>query len=161
RIVLSVYPNQEQAVRDVERGTIDVLPSPPTDRIHELATRYANLLHSEPTATTLAFVMNTRVAPFDKLNVRRALNYAIDRNQIINYAGGPSVARPTCQILAPTLAGYRPLCPYTLDPSSSGSWTAPNLAKARVLIDRTRTRGTKIIVLTALDTIGDPRGKIG
>src|SRR5262249_11072595 len=64
RIVLSVYPNQEQAVRDVERGTIDVLPSPPTDRIHELATRYANLLHSEPTATTLAFVMNTRVAPF-------------------------------------------------------------------------------------------------
>jgi hypothetical protein len=37
---------------------------------------------SEPARATVAPVMNTRVAPFDRVAARRALNFAIDRRRI-------------------------------------------------------------------------------
>ena len=49
-------------------------------------------------------------------------------------------------MLTPFILGYRPYCPYTLNPSSSGRWTAPNLAKAERLIAATDTRGTPITI---------------
>jgi len=158
RIVLRIYRSPREAVSMIERGTADVLPSAPSNRVHELATRYANQLHSDPFAATYALVMNTRVPPFDRLAVRRALNYAIDRGRIVAFNGGSLIARPTCQILPPTLLGYRPYCPYTVDPNSSGSWTAPDLAKAEQLIGRSGTRGMRVTLLT---DSSDPTGKVG
>ena len=89
-------------------------------------------------------ILNTRAAPFNDLRVRQALNYAIDRGKITRLlqTGG----QPTCQMLTPVILGYRPYCPYTLNPSSSGMWTAPNLAKAERLIAATHTRGTPITI---------------
>ena len=89
-------------------------------------------------------ILNTRVAPFNDLRVRQALSYAIDRGKITRLlqTGG----QPTCQMLTPFILGYRPYCPYTLNPNPSGSWTAPNLAKARRLIAATHTRGTPITI---------------
>jgi peptide/nickel transport system substrate-binding protein len=104
-------------------------------------------VHIDPAGATFALVVNTRVAPFDRLAVRQALNYAIDRNRIARLTGCSLTAQPTCQVLAPTLPGYRPYCPYTLDPSPSGSWTAPDFAKAERLISGSGTRGTKVTLL--------------
>jgi peptide/nickel transport system substrate-binding protein len=105
--------------------------------------------------------MNTRVAPFNRLSVRRALNYAIDRNQIIGLAGGPLAAQPTCQILPPDLPGYRPYCPYTLNSSPSGSWSAPNLAEAERLVNASGTRGMKLTLLVPPADATNPTRKIG
>jgi ABC-type transport system substrate-binding protein/DNA-binding SARP family transcriptional activator len=158
RIVLRTYTNPRKAVSTIEHGTTDVLPSVPSNSVGELATRYANQLHSDPFAGTYAFVMNTRVPPFDHLDVRRALNYAIDRGRIVAFNGGSLTAQPTCQILPPTVPGYQPYCPYTVDPNSSGSWTAPDVAKADQLIGRSGTRGMRVTVL--VDS-SEPTGKIG
>jgi peptide/nickel transport system substrate-binding protein len=92
-------------------------------------------------------VMNTRVAPFDKLAVRRALNYALDRSRIARFTGSSLTAQPTCQILAPTIPGYRPYCPYTLGAGPSGSWTAPDLARAQQLVASSGTKGMKVTLL--------------
>jgi ABC-type dipeptide transport system, periplasmic component len=105
--------------------------------------------------------MNTRVAPFDRLSVRRALNYAVDRNRIARLTGSSLTAQPTCQILAPTLPGYRPYCPYTLDPGPSGSWTAPDLAKAERLVAASGTRGMKVMLLVSPPLPGQPTLAIG
>jgi YVTN family beta-propeller protein len=159
RIVMSIS-NRDRAVRAIEQGTTDVLLFPPSNRVAELATRYTSQLHSDPSAATFALAMNTRLPPFDRLAVRRALNYAIDRKRIISFSGGPLAAKPTCQILPPNLFGYRPYCPYTLDSGPDGSWTAPDLATAERLVRSSGTRGMRVTVLVAPDQAA-PSEKIG
>jgi YVTN family beta-propeller protein len=144
RIAIRVYSNPQREVDAIEHGDADVLLGLPPNRVRELATRYASQFHSDPFAATYSIVMNTRVPPFDRVAVRRALNYAIDRGRIVEFAGGQLVAQPTCQILAPTLPGYRPYCPYTLNPSSSGAWTAPDVARAERLVAASGTRGMRV-----------------
>jgi peptide/nickel transport system substrate-binding protein len=159
RIVLTVPPARQVAA--LERGAIDVLLAPPLERVDLLARRYANQLHIDPLGATFALVMNTRVAPFNRLSVRRALNYAVDRNRFARLTGSSLTAQATCQILAPTLPGYRPYCPYTLDPSPSGSWTAPDLARAEQLVANSGTRGMKVTLLMTPPLPGVPTGRIG
>jgi len=57
--------------------------------------------------------------------------------------------QPTCQILPPAMPGYRPYCPYTINPNPSGGWTAPNLARAEQLVRASGTRGAKVTVTAA------------
>lgn len=159
KIVLRVAP--ERQVAALERGATDVLLAPPLARVDALARRHANQLHIDPSGATFALALNTRVAPFDRLSVRRALNYAVDRDRIARLSGSSLTAQPTCQILAPTLPGYRPYCPYTLNPGPSGSWSAPDLAKAERLVAVSGTRGTKVTLLVSPPLPGQPTLKIG
>jgi peptide/nickel transport system substrate-binding protein len=111
--------NPQRAVDEIEHGTLDVLLSPPLNRLNELAVHYTSQFHSEPYAAVVELAMNTRVPPFNHVLARRALNYAIDRGRIVHLAGGPFAAQPTCQVLPPTLSGYRPYCPYTQNPAQA------------------------------------------
>jgi ABC-type transport system substrate-binding protein len=95
---------------------------------------------------TQGLFLNTRVPPFDRLNVRRALNYAADRAAAIQANGGSDAAQPTCQTLPPDFAGYRPYCPYTAGSTTRGMWTAPDLTRARALVARSDTRGMRVTV---------------
>jgi ABC-type transport system substrate-binding protein len=148
RIVLRLDIPPGTAVGAVEHGRADVLLSPPPGGLPTLATRYAGQLHSGPLGATIGLVLNTRIRPFNILAARQALNYAIDRNKLIQLVGGPLIAQPTCQILPPGLPGYQPYCPYTLNPGQSGVWTAPNLAHAEQLVGTSGTRGARVTVLT-------------
>jgi YVTN family beta-propeller protein len=160
RVVMSMV-NQNRAVGAIEQGTTDVVLALPSNRVPELATRYANQLHSDPMAATFALAMNTRVPPFNRRAVRRALNYALDRNRIVGLSGGPLTARATCQILPPNTLGYRPYCPYTLDAGPAGSWAAPDLATAEQLVNSSGTRGMRVTVLIVPPDAADPTDKIG
>jgi ABC-type transport system substrate-binding protein/DNA-binding SARP family transcriptional activator len=159
RIVLKAASRNQVAA--LEHGAADVLLAPPLGGVDALARRYASQVHIDPAGATFALVTNTRVAPFDRLAVRQALNYAIDRNRIARLTGSSLTAQPTCQVLAPTLPGYRPYCPYTLDPSPSGSWTAPDFAKAERLVSGSRTRGQKVTLLMTPPSPGTPTIEIG
>jgi peptide/nickel transport system substrate-binding protein len=147
--VLRLNVPASQAVADVEHGRADVMLSPPADSIGQFATHYTSQLHSGPLPATIALTLNTRIAPFDKLAARRAVNDAIDRTEVIALNGGPLAAQPTCQVLPPTMPGYRPYCPYTDQPSPSGAWTAPDMAQAERLVRASGTRGDKVTVLAS------------
>jgi YVTN family beta-propeller protein len=156
------YPDQivwrfgvspDAAVTAVERGSADwglyTFPfSPPGNRLEEIRTQHAGQVHVNPLPETELFALHTRVAPFDDIRVRRALNYAIDRNILVSLYGGSSLARPTCQVLPPGLPGYQPYCPYTLDPRPDGAYTGPRLALARRLVAASHTKGMRVRVLT-------------
>jgi DNA-binding SARP family transcriptional activator/ABC-type transport system substrate-binding protein len=160
RIVLSANTEAPQAPSAIEHG-VDVLLSPTMRELPQLERRSATQLHSNPNAATVAFVMNTRVAPFDRLKVRRALNFAIDRKRILALAGGSFEAQSTCQILPPTLPGYQPYCPYTLLANASGTWIAPDLARAERLVRASGTRNARVTVLVPPPAPTFPTTKIG
>jgi YVTN family beta-propeller protein len=138
----------ERAVTAVERGQVDVAMGVPADRLQEVKTRYASQLHLDPLVATHFIFLNTTRPPFDDVRVRRALNYAVDRAAVANAQGGPEVARPTCQLRPPSVAGYRPYCPYTIDPSPTGEWKASDLVRARRLVAASGTAGMKVTVWT-------------
>ena len=102
---------------------------------------------SSPTTSRSNSCLNTRVPPFNDIRVRRAINYAIDRALLTRLLGQDS--HPTCQQLPPYIPGYQPYCPYTLHPNRAGTWSAPDLAKAKALIAASGTRGTPITIWTA------------
>ena len=145
QIVFHTVTTESQALAAVERGSADyAYQGVPPDRLNELQTRFPSRLYVNPLIATDALVLNTRVAPFDDIRVRQALNYAIDRAKVARLLGQDT--RPTCQILPPYLPGYQRYCPYTLDPNPAGIWHAPDLAKARRLIAATHTRGTPVTI---------------
>jgi peptide/nickel transport system substrate-binding protein len=104
-------------------------------------------VHPNPQPATIALFLNTRVPPFNQLAVRRAVNYAADREAAVEANGGPEVAQATCQVLPPHFPGYRPYCPYG---------TQPDLAKARALVRASGTTGMRVTFWSwaALPSIG-------
>ena len=161
RIILRLDVAPGRAVADVEHGRADVLLSPPPDRIGQLATHYTSQLHSGPSEATIALTLNTRIAPFDKLAARMAVNDAIDRNTVVALNGGPLAVQATCQILPPAMPGYRPYCPYTIKPDQGGAWTAPNLALAERLVRTSGTRGDRVTVLYSSESTSFPSPATG
>ena len=127
-------------------GDLDLMPDAP--RPEDLASLRAahpdQVVHS-PQAFTIFVGFDVLKPPFDDERVRQALNYAIDRDRMVELLGGPTVQRPTCQILPPNFQGYAPFCPYTLEPEG-GVWSAPDLDRARALIDDAEAVGEEVTV---------------
>ncbi len=167
-IVLRVGLVASAQRRAAERGSADVALDagnsdegldtfPPADLFARLRTRYASQLRVDPALETFYVFLNTQVPPFDDVRVRRAVNYAVDRNRMDDVRGGPELERPSCQVLPPSLDGYRPYCPYTIRPSADGRYTGPNLAKARSLVAASGTTGEKV-TLVGYAGIFQPQG---
>lgn len=143
QIIWRIGGSVESNITDVERGGADyTLDPPPPNRLQEVQTRYPSQLNINPNPVTDSLSLNTRLAPFNDVRVRRALNYAVDRARIARIIGADS--HPTCQLLPPYVPGYTPYCPYTIDPSPAGAWHAPDLARARALIAASGTEGDAI-----------------
>ena len=102
------------------------------EQITRLTLRHADLVHSAALPQVEWMFLNIRRPPFDDVRVRRALNYAADRGHIVELAGGPELAQPTCQGLAPGLPGYESYCPYTLAPIRPGPGPAPTSPRPSV-----------------------------
>jgi YVTN family beta-propeller protein len=137
----------------VERETADfvLLYPAPVESLRGLVTRYPGRLHSDTPPITDFMFLNTRLPPFDDPRVRQAVNLATDRERVAEVLGGTLVARPTCQLLPPTIPGYQPYCPYTRGASGGGTWTSPDPGRATMLVAESGTRGMRVEVATRED----------
>ena len=141
-----VEPNEQ--VDAVATNEADLaLNAEASERPEEIFVRYAGRIHSSPDAKTFYLVLNTDSAPFDDPEVRRALNFALDRRRVVQIFGGDGTALPTCQQLPPNFPGYEPYCPFTSDPGpgGEGAWTAPDLTTANAMVRRSGTSGMRIV----------------
>ena len=111
-----------------------------------LRTQHASRLEDNPWQATFFLALNTRLAPFDNLQARRALNLAVDREHLRDLTVGRGLGTVTCQILPPDFDGFTRYCPYTADPTPGGSWSAPDLARARELVRASGTAGQAVTV---------------
>jgi YVTN family beta-propeller protein len=147
-IVFRIERDYAQAVTAVLQAKADVLlglvASP--GQIEQLRLRHSRQLHIEPQRATWSLFLDTTQPPFSDVRVRQALNYAVDRRRLVELGGGPALGQPSCQMIPPTVPGYVRNCPYTLDPRSTGEWTAPDVAKAKQLIAASGTKGQKVRV---------------
>jgi peptide/nickel transport system substrate-binding protein len=139
----------EDAGADFDRllaGEIDWLLDPPrAEDIASLQVQHPDQIVLSPNPFTIFVGFDLRQPPFDDEKVRQAVNYAIDRDHLVELFGGASNNRPTCQILPPNFQGYEPFCPYTLEPGS-GTWSGPDIPRARALIEDADAVGEETIV---------------
>ena len=140
-----------KAVKLVESGKADITADGPDQTwppavTKSLETRYSSRLYANPLLVVLGLWMNTRVAPFDDVRVRQALNYAVNRNRLVQLNGGSVSSQVTCQILTPNIEGYRRYCPFTPHPDATGTYHGPDLEKARKLVAASGTQGERVTV---------------
>jgi YVTN family beta-propeller protein len=153
-IVVKVVPALKERIALVKQGKAD-LTSSRTLHLFPVPPALKPWVHSHPVPATSFLAFNTNRPPFDDLRARQAVNYALDRNQVVQLAGGEVTARPTCQVLPPNFAGYRRYCPYTADPSADGGWTAPDRVKAAELVADSATAGAAVTLwIPSLTGIG-------
>jgi ABC-type transport system substrate-binding protein len=134
------------------RGSADVASvglnsKPPSPGVLALVrTQHASQLELNPWDITWYLALNTRIPPFDSLAARQALNFAVDRERLRDLTVGSGLGSVTCQILPPDLSGHRPYCPYTAEPTNHGTWSAPDVARARRLVRASGTAGQAVTV---------------
>jgi len=142
------FPVKPRAqVKAVAAGEADITFGPSgTDGLEEIFVQYPAQVHSTPAAATLWLVLDTDTPPFDDVEVRKAMNLALDRDRIVQIFGGSGAAVPTCQQLPPNFPGYEPYCPYTMNPApeGEGAWTAPDLEGAKRIVRGSGTRGMRV-----------------
>jgi peptide/nickel transport system substrate-binding protein len=146
-------------VRAIAAGRADWSDEPPPE-LATIARLRGGTLHSKAFPVTSFIQINTRRPPFYDVRARRALNYAVDRARIAREFGGPLAATPTCQVLPPGVAGYRPYCPYTRGATRAGKWRAPDMRRARALVAASGTRGARVTLWTADDDGGAEPGTL-
>ena len=140
----------EAQVEAVAAGEADLAldPADAPERLEDLFVRFPAQVYTSPNPVTFFAVLNTQVPPFDNVDVRRAMNLALDRDRIVQIFGGEAAARPTCQQLPPNFPGYEPYCPYTSNPGpgGEGSWSGPDMQEALRLVRRSGTAGSRVVV---------------
>lgn len=140
-------PDGRRAAREVLAGRADVAGLHPSTAAlrDDLAQRYPAQYKSQVWAATDFEYLNTRMAPFDDVRVRRALNYAVDRNRLVAIKGASGSFSATCQVLPPNFPSYRWYCPYTTG-TRGGQYRGPDLARAKELVRLSGTRGMTVTV---------------
>ena len=146
-IVYAFGLQDEAAVTAIINGQQDwMFDELPLDRLGELGTKYKAQVKVHPLLAYFYAAMNTRLAPFDNMKARLAVNFALDRNALVKLWGGQNLASTICQNLPAGMPGYEPYCPFTKNPGAK--WTAPDLEKAKQLVKDSGTAGQKVTVIS-------------
>lgn len=105
RIEISVVDTMDDAVAAIDAGRADLLWNPRTPPT--IPAEVYEAFRSDPTrgaaridrvAVVRAIVMNLAVPPFDDIHVRKALNWVLDKERLVDLQGGRSAAQPVGHI---------------------------------------------------------------
>jgi peptide/nickel transport system substrate-binding protein len=122
-------------------GRLDYMQDPPPpDLLGEIRSEHTDRYREYASLATLFFFLNTQLAPFDELDVRRAVNYALDKRALARLFGG--LIEPACTFLPPGVPGFDRSAPCRYgDPTGP-----PDLARARRLVARSGEKGAEVTV---------------
>ncbi len=126
QITIQVGVTPDVALLRLEKGDIDLMGDPPPGadwaRI-SADPAWKNRLEKQPQVSTNYIAINTTAKPFDNVMVRQALNYAIDKQRIVQLLNGRATVAN--QILPPTMPGYdSSYTGYSFDPAKAKSLLA-------------------------------------
>jgi ABC-type transport system substrate-binding protein len=122
-ITIQVGVAPDVALLRLEKGEIQMMGDPPPGADWTRITTdpaWADRIEKQPTVNTTYIAINTTMEPFDKVEVRQALNHAIDKQRIVQLLNGRATVAN--QVLPPLMPGY--------DPAYTGYEYDPEKAKA-------------------------------
>jgi len=134
RITARITLDGQSALQEILVGRADYSGEPvANDSMERVRKEKQAQLRLYTGANTYYFFMNTKLRPFNDVRVRRAVNYALDRNVLTEVYGGLAV--PTENVLPPVYPSYKQLSLYPY-----------NLAKARALVREAGAEGAAVTV---------------
>jgi ABC-type transport system substrate-binding protein len=107
KITIKVGVEPDVALLQLEKGEIQLMGDPPPGADWTRITgdpAWKNRIEVEQTVNTTYIAINVNEKPFDDVKVRQALNYAIDKNRIVQLLNGRATVAN--QILPPLMPGY-------------------------------------------------------
>lgn len=81
KVEFRILPDQEAAFLALQSGEIDIYPRIATDKAEQLTSGYKTISNEQNLVQLLAF--NNKVKPFNNIKVRQAINYAVNKDEII------------------------------------------------------------------------------
>jgi len=126
KITIEVGVEPDVALLRLEKGEIQLMGDPPPGadwtRISS-DPAWKDRIEVEQTVNTTYIAINVNEPPFDNVKVRQALNYAIDKNRIVQLLNGRATVAN--QILPPLMPGYdKDYQGYAYDPDKAKSLLA-------------------------------------
>ncbi len=126
------YPGNDQANLATVNGENDYAANfiPDIEKVYvsKDKTNYGYWFPS--VGATVMLYLNTTKKPFDDVNVRKAISYAIDRAQIVKVAMYDYTKPSDVTGLSEAYPNYK-----VADPSKLGDWTTKNVDKANQMLD--------------------------
>jgi peptide/nickel transport system substrate-binding protein len=144
KIIGQVSTNVNKMTQDTINNNIDYITEDPVgDLLPQVEQKYKDRFFiGAGYPNTYYFFLNVTTPPFDKLQARQAVNYAVDSRALERIFGGR--LHPSCNLIPPGMVGYvenKP-CPWG-DPAGPG-----NIAKAKQLVQQSGTAGQTVTVWT-------------
>lgn len=148
RVEAAVVSNPESQVDDIERGRVQWMQNlVPANRYAEVKNTFEGTqFKSAPTNSSYFFWMNTTAAPFDDLEVRQAVNHAVNGRALERVYAGQLTAGQ--QVLPPGMPGYEQFELYPYD-----------LAKAKQMVKEAAPADMDITVWTNTESPSDEAGE--
>ncbi len=156
KITAKIIKSAARQTQDVISGELDYMQDPPpADLKPEVKAEYSDRYEEHTTVSTYFFFMNHRVPPFDKPEIREAVNVGLDKPALARLFAGELT--PGCSFLPPGMPGFDEAldveeCPWG-NPNEP-----PDIERARQMIEDAGEAGTKVTVWSNND---DPSDKVG
>jgi peptide/nickel transport system substrate-binding protein len=155
KITTQIIKSAQRQAQDVISGELDYMQDPPPADIKpEVKAKYSDRYREITTASTYYMFMNNRTPPFDKKEVREAVNIGLDKPALARLFAGE--VAPGCSFLPPGQPGYDEAldvedCPWG-NPNDP-----PDIEKARQMIKDAGVAGAEVTVYGNND---DPTDKV-
>jgi peptide/nickel transport system substrate-binding protein len=140
-VTVRIQKSLQRQTEDVLNNDLDYMQEPPPpDLLPKVRSEARGRYREYDQAAISFFFLNHRTPPFDDARVRRAAEYALDRNAAQRVFGG--LLEPACNVLPPTVPGSKPVDPCPWEGPGGGA----DLDKARALVKAAGARGAKVSV---------------
>jgi peptide/nickel transport system substrate-binding protein len=124
KVVVNETVSQNSIQQQLQTGTdsadMEFDQAPPPSQLPALIAQKDPNLNLGPTASSNPYIVFNMMSPnnngaMQNLKVRQALEYALNRDDLIQVLGGPTINPPLTQVLPPTIVGSTDINPYSYD----------------------------------------------
>lgn len=163
-VIVKILPI-EDGLQQFENRTLDLINTLPSLRVKEVVEKHIkefvsnppkSMLQREPEMISQFYIFNTKQAPFNNVTVRKAFNYAIDKEKLVdNVLQGQAIGAAVYGITPNTFSGYdiRKIQGYTFDVAKAKQLLAEagypegkGFPEIRVLVNSGNSRNSSVAV---------------
>ncbi len=123
RLAFLAVPEDTTRMALVETGEADVAVRVPPADVPRLNAAPGVTVENVSSLRTIYIYFNHTMEPFTDRNVRQAINYAVNKEEIAEFIFGGAV-RPSDAAISPGIFGYTPVGKYEYDPEQARSMLA-------------------------------------